>query len=81
MSLSVENDLLVARRRREDWMHGRLVEHYLRHTALKTEEEVCGRLLCEVDTFLTPDEAVELGIADRIQRNAPATLREWKEIA
>jgi len=57
---------LMARRKQEDWMHGRLVAHYLRHTALQTAQEVADHLLKEVDTWLTPEEAVTLGVADRV---------------
>jgi ATP-dependent Clp protease protease subunit len=62
---------LVARRRQEDWMQERLVAHYARHSALKSEPEITSRLLQEVDTWLTPEEAVALGLADRIH---PPTL-------
>ena len=64
---------LIAHRREEDLMHGRLLEHYLQHTHLSSEEEVTSRLLRDVDTWLSPEEAVELGIADLVQRDrAPA---------
>jgi len=59
---------LVARRKQEDWMHDQLVEHYLRHTSLKTEQEIANLLLQEVDTWLAPQEAVALGLADRIHQ-------------
>lgn len=62
---------LLARRKQEDWMHSRLVAHYLRHTSLKTEQEIADCLLCEVDTWLTPEEAVALGVADRVQPSRP----------
>ena len=58
---------LIAKRKEEDLMHRRLLRHYLEHTDLKTEEEVTGKLLRDVDTWLTTEEAVELGIADVIQ--------------
>jgi ATP-dependent Clp protease protease subunit len=63
---------LVARRRQEDWMHERLVAHYARHSALKTEPEITGRLLQEVDTWLTPQEAVALGLVDRVHPATPS---------
>lgn len=73
---------LVARRKQEDWMHERLVAHYLRHTSLKTEEEVNGQLLREVDTWLTPEEALALGLADRIQQSREIlTPGTWREVA
>lgn len=67
---------LVERRRHEDWMHQQLVTHYLHHTRLRTEAEVVERLLRPVDTWLTPVEAVELGLADRIQPARPAATVE-----
>ena len=59
---------LVARRKLEDWMQERLLAHYLDHTALKTEAEVSAQLLQDVDTWLTPEEAVGVGLADRIHQ-------------
>jgi len=58
---------LVAKRKEEDLMHRRLLDHYIRHTGLKSEQEVLTKLLRDVDTWLTPQEAVEMGIADKIQ--------------
>ncbi|MFH1566693.1 MAG: ATP-dependent Clp protease proteolytic subunit, partial [Gemmatimonadota bacterium] len=60
---------LLAHRKEEDLMHRRLLEHYLQHTHLRNEEEVTARLLRDVDTWLSPEEAVELGIADVVQRD------------
>ena len=58
---------LVAHRKEEDFLHRRLLGHYLSHTLLDSEEEVTERLLADVDTWLTPEEAREMGIADIIQ--------------
>jgi ATP-dependent Clp protease protease subunit len=58
---------LVARRKEEDFMHRRLIDHYCEHTKLKTIDEIQGKLLRDVDTWLTPEEALDLGIADIIQ--------------
>ena len=58
---------LVARRKEEDLLHQRLLDHYQAHTNLKSADEVTDRLLLEVDTWLSPAEAVEFGIADTIQ--------------
>ena len=60
---------LLAKRKEEDLMHRRLLDHYIQHTKLKTDEEVVKKLLGDVDTWLTPQEAVELGIADVIQHD------------
>ena len=58
---------LVARRKEEDLLHQRLLDHYLAHTHLQSQDEVTDRLLRDVDTWLSPAEAVEFGIADTIQ--------------
>ncbi|MCY3737633.1 MAG: ATP-dependent Clp protease proteolytic subunit [Gemmatimonadaceae bacterium] len=63
---------LVARRKEEDLLHRRLVDHYLAFSNLTSEEEVTERLLSNVDTWLTPEEAVEVGIADKVQQDRPA---------
>ena len=63
---------LVARRKEEDLLHRRLVDHYLAFSNLASEEEVTQRLLRDVDTWLTPEEAVEVGIADKVQEDRPA---------
>lgn len=60
---------LVAKRKEEDLLHRRLLNHYIQHTALKTEEEVIKNLLRDVDTWLTPQEAIEMGICDKIQQD------------
>ncbi len=58
---------LVARRKQEDLLHRRLVDHYLAFSNLTTAEEAAERLLRDVDTWLTPVEAVAVGIADKVQ--------------
>jgi hypothetical protein len=58
---------LIARRKEEDFLHERLIRHYMEHTVLKTPEEVESVLLRDVDAWLTPEEAMEYGIADRIE--------------
>jgi len=58
---------LIARRKEEDFLHERLIRHYMEHTSLKTPEEVESVLLRDVDAWLTPEEAMEYGIADRIE--------------
>ena len=71
---------LVARRREEDLMHRRLLDHYLRHTALSTEEEVTNTLLRDVDTWLTPEEAIKYGIADVVQADRKPALVAAQEV-
>jgi ATP-dependent Clp protease protease subunit len=58
---------LIAKRKEEDHVHQRIVDHYLRHTTVGTAERLHQTLLREVDTWLTPEEAVSYGIADVIQ--------------
>ncbi|HUU26424.1 MAG TPA: ClpP family protease [archaeon] len=60
---------LVAKRKEEDLMHKRLVEHYVRHTNLKSERDVVANLLRDVDTWLTPEEALQMGVADTVQKD------------
>jgi ATP-dependent Clp protease protease subunit len=62
---------LLARRKLEDWLHRQLVSHYLRHTALTTEADLAAQLLGEGDFWFTPEEAVALGVADRIHPVLP----------
>lgn len=59
---------LLAGRKEEDLMHERIVAHYLRYTRLKSKEELEQRLLRDVDAWLTPEEAVEFGIVDIVER-------------
>lgn len=60
----------MAARREEDRSHERIVEHYLRHTSLKTRDDVIKTLLRETDVWLDADEAVRCGLADRIEGKA-----------
>ncbi len=60
---------LVARRKEQDLTHCRIVNHYVQHSALHTEEELNRTLLRDVDTWLTPEEAVRYGIADMVQKD------------
>lgn len=57
---------LVARRKIEDLTHRRILDHYIECSNLKDAAQVESRLLRDVDTWLTPMEAVELGLADRV---------------
>jgi len=58
---------LIARRKEEDFLHERLINHYMEYTLLKTREEVEQILMRDVDTWLTPEEAIKYGIADRVE--------------
>jgi len=58
---------LVAARKEEDLAHDRIVAHYQRYTSLKGRRELEETLLRDVDTWLTPKEALKYGIADIIE--------------
>lgn len=60
---------LVASRKQQDLTHCRIVNHYIQHTNVKTEAELNRTLLRDTNTWLTPEEAIELGIADQIQED------------
>jgi len=58
---------LLAGRKEQDLEHQRIVDHYLCYSSIKTREELEANLLRDVDTWLTPDEAITFGIADIVQ--------------
>ena len=59
---------LVAERKSQDWMHGRLVKIYAKKTGLsaKKVEEI---LLPKSDVILTSEEALKLGVCDEVRLN------------
>lgn len=57
---------LLAARVQQDLVHRRIVEHYRHHTRLKTAEAVEQELLPATDRWLSPEQAVEYGVADRV---------------
>jgi ATP-dependent protease ClpP protease subunit len=57
---------LISRQKEFDLAHERIVKHYIKHTKFKTKKDVEKYLLKETDVWLTPEEAVEYGIADKI---------------
>lgn len=61
---------IVAKRKMEDLTHKRLVDHYLACGFLKTAEEVENKLMNGVDTWLTPQEALDYGLIDQIYQPA-----------
>lgn len=63
---------LVATRKEQDLAHNRIVNHYIQHTGVKTEEDLNKALLRDVDTWLTAEETVRLGIADIVQKDRKA---------
>ena len=66
---------LVAHRKFEDLIHQRLVDHYLECSSLKTAEEVEAKFMNGVDTWLTPQEALDFGLIDQVYQPAPRVLK------
>lgn len=58
---------LIAFRKELDLEHERIVNHYLSYTNIESKSELEKYLLQDVDTWLTPEEAVKFGIADIIE--------------
>ncbi|GAM09349.1 ATP-dependent Clp protease proteolytic subunit [Geobacter sp. OR-1] len=58
---------LIAGRKEEDLEHDRILSHYLTYSNIKDRAELEKYLLRDVDTWLTPDEAIQHGLADIIE--------------
>lgn len=58
---------LIAGRKEEDMEHERILSHYQAYSNIKSREELEKYLLRDVDTWLSPEEAVQHGLADRIE--------------
>jgi ATP-dependent Clp protease protease subunit len=58
---------ILAAVREQELNHERIVNHYLRYSTVSTREELEQTLLREVDTWLTPEEAIRYGLADVIE--------------
>lgn len=56
---------LVAARKEQELEHQRIIKHYKRHTNLSIKQ-INKILLPASDTWLTPEEAIKYGIADKI---------------
>lgn len=69
---------LIAHRKEEDLMHQRIVNHYLQHSNLKTEEALNQKVLRDVDTWLTPEQAMEYGMADQVQSDLKEPYPHYK---
>lgn len=59
---------LIAGRKEEDLEHERILEHYLTYSNIKDKAELEKYLLREVDTWLSPEEAIQHGLADRVEQ-------------
>ena len=57
---------LIANRKEEDLEHERILDHYLAYSNIKNRTELEKYLLRDVDTWLTPDESIQFGLADII---------------
>ena len=57
--------------------HERIIEHYLNYSTVKSRKELEQYLLCDVDTWLSPEEAVRFGLADVVE---PLRLLEMESM-
>ena len=64
---------LLAGRKEEDLMHKRIVDHYLQYSGIDKQDTLEQNLLRDVDTWLSPEEALRFGLADIIE---PSPLRK-----
>jgi len=58
---------LIAGRREEDMLHERILNHYMTYSNIKDRKELEKYLLRDVDTWLSAEEAVQLGIVDVVE--------------
>lgn len=58
---------LIASRKEEDLEHERILEHYLAYSNIQDKAQLEEYLLRDVDTWLSPDEAIRYGLADRVE--------------
>ena len=59
---------LIAGRKEEDITHERVIQHYMTYCSIKDRQELENYLLRDVDTWLTPEEAVQFGVADIVEQ-------------
>jgi ATP-dependent Clp protease protease subunit len=58
---------LIAGRKEEDLEHERILQHYLTYSNITDKAALENYLLRDVDTWLSPDEAIQHGLADVIE--------------
>jgi len=58
---------LIAGRREEDMLHERILNHYMTYSNIKDRKELEKYLLRDVDTWLSTEEAVQLGLVDVVE--------------
>lgn len=66
---------LIAGRKEEDLEHERIINHYLAYSSIKDRNELESYLLRDVDTWLTPDEALQHGLADIVEKPRQHALK------
>ena len=62
---------LLAARKMQDLVNERIVAHYLAYSNVRDRARLEETLLRDVDTWLTPEEAVEYGLADVVEPSFP----------
>jgi len=62
---------LLAGRKEQDLEHERIIDHYLRYSKIASKDDLEKYLLRDVDTWLTPEEAVEFGLVDLVEPLKP----------
>ena len=68
----------------DDLCHQRMIDHYIKFTNLKNKKEVESDLLKETNVWLTPEEALEFGLADDYfdkEWTTPEVQESWKEFS
>jgi len=48
-------------------LHERILNHYMTYSGIKDRNELETHLLRDVDTWLTKEEAVQMGIVDVVE--------------
>lgn len=57
---------MKAKRREEDIVYDRMIEHFMKYSKYKTREEVLARLLLPTDNYLMPIELFTAGLCDKV---------------
>ena len=70
---------LLANRKEQDLEHDRIVDHYLRYSGIESKGELEKYLLRDVDTWLTPEEAVKFGLVDLVEPLKPHINNERRD--
>ena len=66
---------LIAGRKEEDFLHERIVDHYLQYAGIDTRKALEEILLRDIDTWLSPEEALGFGLADIIEPSVAGKSR------